>query len=202
MRGTLALTGLGFLIIIVGAYFITSRTPTTSAVVKPDGTISSSTSMSLSLRSVDFQANGMIPPRFTCDGDQVNPSLQISGVPEGAKTLALIVDDPDIPQKFKDQMHVTEFVHWVVFNIPPSMSEIAVGMTAGTPGANGAGKQQYAAPCPPKEYEPSTHRYFFKLYALDSSLSLQAGATKQDVEKSMDGHILEQAELIGLYKKI
>jgi Raf kinase inhibitor-like YbhB/YbcL family protein len=155
----------------------------------------------LSLTSPDFNENASIPSRFTCDDIGANPSLSISGVPDGTKSLTLIMDDPDIPQQFKDQMHISEYVHWVLFNIPPETTAIASGSSTGTEGQNSSGKRGYAPPCPPLEYQPNQHRYFFKLYALDTTLALKQGASKSDVEKAMHGHIVGETQLIGLYKR-
>jgi hypothetical protein len=142
----------------------------------------------MKLTSPNFQHNGMIPKKFTCNGDDVNPALKIEDVPKNAKTLVLIVDDPDAPAK--------TWVHWVVFNIPIT-SQIDENSVPGKQGMNDFRKKNYGGPCPPS----GTHRYFFKLYALDQTLNLQEGVTKQDLEKAMQGHILDQAELIGLYKR-
>jgi len=160
-----------------------------------------------SLSSSAFAQNGAIPSAYTCDlpaspgqagGTTTNPPLQIAGVPQEAKSLALIMDDPDVPKQVKpDGM----FDHWVLFNIPANTTEIGEGKAPGVQGANGAGKAAYTGPCPPKQYEPSEHRYFFKLYALDTVLDLEAGATKAQVEQAMEGHILAQTQLIGRYKR-
>jgi Raf kinase inhibitor-like YbhB/YbcL family protein len=152
----------------------------------------------LVLTSSAFENGTSIPPRFTCDGEQVNPPLSISGVPAGAKSLTLIMDDPDVPKALKpDGM----FDHWVLFNIPPRTTEIGTAVSVGTAGANGAGKNAYTGPCPPAQYQPNEHRYFFKLYALDRELSLRAGASKADVEKAMQGHIIAETQLLGRYKR-
>jgi len=146
----------------------------------------------MQLTSPDFQHNGNIPARFTCQGDDVSPTLQIASVPEGAKSLVLIVDDPDAPMGNWD--------HWVVFNILPDVTRISEGTVPAAPavlGWNDFGRVEWGGPCPPS----GTHRYFFKLYALDTMLSLRKGARKKDVEKAIQGHILEKTELIGLYKK-
>ena len=143
----------------------------------------------LVISSPDFQHNGMIPREYTCQGADVNPPLQVSGVPAGARSLVLIVDDPDAP--------VGTWVHWVVFNISPSVKKIAGDSIPGTQGINDFGKRDYGGPCPPS----GTHRYFFKIYALDTRLSLKAGASKKDVEKAMQGHVLQKGQLIGLYRK-
>lgn len=152
----------------------------------------------LTLKSPAFEQNAAIPAKYTCDGEQVNPPLSISGVPTEARSLVLIMDDLDVPKVLKPD---GVFDHWILFNIPPETKEIASGTTVGETGANGAGKNQYTGPCPPKQYEPSTHRYFFKLYALDIELPLEVGATKTQVEKAMQGHILAQAEYVGRYKR-
>ncbi|HEX2769676.1 MAG TPA: YbhB/YbcL family Raf kinase inhibitor-like protein [Geobacteraceae bacterium] len=145
----------------------------------------------LKITSPAFVTNGYIPARFTCDGTDINPPLEIARVPAEAKSLALIVDDPDAP--------VGMWVHWVVWNIDPSTREIAEDTVPheATQGKNDWKRNGYGAPCPPS----GVHRYFFKLYALDTKLNLGAGTTKRDLEKAMEGHILAKSELIGLYKR-
>lgn len=140
------------------------------------------------LTSPEFNHNGMIPERFTCDGEDVNPALNIEDVPSDAKSLALIVDDPDAP--------MGTWVHWIVFDIPVA-SRIEENSVPGKQGMNDFRKLAYGGPCPPS----GTHRYFFKLYALDCRLQLEEGVRKEDVERAMQGHILAQAELIGLYRR-
>lgn len=152
----------------------------------------------MKLTSKDFSNNGHIPARFTCQGENINPSLQISEAPTQTQSLVLIVDDPDAATD-PDGPGKT-FDHWVLFNISPTTTEIPTGSTP--PGAacgiitnNSIG---YTGPCPPN----GTHRYFFKLYALDTKLQLAEGAKKIDVESAMNSHIIDQTELIGLYKKL
>lgn len=140
------------------------------------------------ISSPAFDANQKIPQKFTCDGEDISPSLVIEEIPEGAETLALIVDDPDAP--------AGTWVHWVVFNIPVT-NRIEEGEVPGNQGINDFKKEKYGGPCPPS----GTHRYFFKLYALDQELGLSEGASKRDVEAAMEGHILAQAELMGLYER-
>ncbi len=144
----------------------------------------------LTLSSTAFKHNGHIPPKYTCDGADINPPLAIEHVPEGTKSLTLVVDDPDAPRGI--------WVHWVVWNINPDVKEIKENSvpSGASQGMNDFGKADYGGPCPPS----GTHRYFFKLYALDATLQPGA-ANKAGVEKSMKGHILGQAELIGLYKR-
>lgn len=146
--------------------------------------------VNMRLTSSAFGHNGDIPSEFTCDGDGVSPPLTISEVPENTKTLALISDDPDAP--------AGTWVHWVVWNIPPDTKEIAKGTEPqGVQGKTDFGKQCYGGPCPPS----GTHRYFFKLYALDTELELPEGSAKAGLEKSMEGHILAEAQLIGAYQR-
>ena len=142
----------------------------------------------LKLTSAAFENDAEMPSRYTCQGENVNPGLEISGIPEKAKSLALIVDDPDAP--------MGTWVHWVVWNIKPA-DRIKENSVPGEQGINDFGKHDYGGPCPPS----GTHRYFFKLYALDTELSLPGSSKKSDVEKAMKGHVLAQTQLIGLYKK-
>ncbi|MCM8781826.1 MAG: YbhB/YbcL family Raf kinase inhibitor-like protein [Candidatus Omnitrophica bacterium] len=142
----------------------------------------------MKISSPDFENNGFIPKKFTCQGKDVNPSLIIENIPAGTKCLALIVDDPDAP--------MGTWVHWVVYDIPV-ISKIEENSIPGKQGINDFRRKNYGGPCPPS----GTHRYFFKIYALDAILGLKEGVTKTDLEKAMQGHILDKAELIGLYKK-
>lgn len=142
----------------------------------------------MKLTSPAFEQNQLIPQQFTCEGVDHSPPLILAEIPAGTKSLAIIVDDPDAPGGM--------FVHWVVYNIEPTLF-IFQGMSPGTEGLNDFGMVNYGGPCPPS----GTHRYFHKLYALDAELNLKAGLTKQELEKAMQGHILDKAELIGLYKK-
>ncbi|HLD57999.1 MAG TPA: YbhB/YbcL family Raf kinase inhibitor-like protein [archaeon] len=151
--------------------------------------------MPLELTSPDFEDKGKIPPKYTCDGQNTNPSLKISDVPVGAKGLVLIVDDPDA---VKPAGKVWD--HWVLWNIDPKTTEIKGNSvpSGAIQGKNGSGKNQYQGPCPPD----AEHRYFFKLYVLDTQLNLPEGSTKADVERAMEGHVLENAELIGKYERV
>ncbi|MDP3732326.1 MAG: YbhB/YbcL family Raf kinase inhibitor-like protein [Candidatus Omnitrophota bacterium] len=142
----------------------------------------------MKLTSPEFNNNGFIPKKFTCEGMDINPALIIEDLPANAKSLALIVDDPDAP--------MGTWVHWVVYNIP-IISRIEEDSVAAEQGMNNFGRGDYGGPCPPS----GTHRYFFKIYALDADLNLKAGLNKQALEKAMQGHILDKAELVGLYKK-
>jgi Raf kinase inhibitor-like YbhB/YbcL family protein len=143
----------------------------------------------LTIKSPAFQPNGSIPKKYTCDDQDINPAITIKGTPKETKSLALVVDDPDAPSG--------TFDHWVVWNIPPSTTEIDENSVPGTEGLNSARKQCFMGPCPPS----GTHRYFFKVYALNTELTLGAKSAKKDLEKAMQGHILAKGELIGLYQR-
>lgn len=138
-----------------------------------------------------FEHNGNIPSEYTCDGKDLAPLLTISDVPESAKELVLIVDDPDAP--------MGTWVHWVLYNIPISTRQIdAKNLPAGAKeGITDFGRIGWGGPCPPS----GTHRYFFKLYAIDKNLDLPPAQTKEQIEQAIKGHIIEKTELIGLYKR-
>jgi Raf kinase inhibitor-like YbhB/YbcL family protein len=157
----------------------------------PDIHAEDRTMAELLLSSPAFPNNGMIPSKFTCDGADASPPLAIANVPESAKALVLIVDDPDAP--------VGTWVHWVVWNIGAGMKEIPENSVppGAIQGKNDFGKEGYGGPCPPS----GTHRYFFRLYALDAMLPLKPGASRARVEGAMKGRVLAQAELIGLYRR-
>ena len=141
----------------------------------------------LLIKSLAFENNKLIPVKYTCDGANVNPPLTIEDAPEETKTLVLIVDDPDCP--------TGTFDHWIVWNIPPTTRTIEENTVPGTEGVSSYRKHAYGGPCPPY----GTHRYFFKVYALDTQFDLKSSSTKKDVEKAMEGHILAEGALIGLY---
>lgn len=144
--------------------------------------------MELKITSKVFENNSFIPRKYTCDGEDINPPLEIEGIPKDAKSLALIVDDPDAP--------MGTWIHWVVWNIPVK-EKIDGNSVPGTEGMNGFRKHSYGGPCPPS----GTHRYFFKIYALDTKLDLDSNSRKVDLEKAMEGHVLAKGELAGLYSR-
>lgn len=151
--------------------------------------------MQIQLNSTAFKDGETIPVIYTCDGKNISPPLSWTEPPQGFKSIALIVDDPDAP--------AGTWVHWVVFNLSPSMSSLSEGASSlgsqepfGMAGMNSFQKSGYGGPCPPKG---KPHRYFFKLYALDIMLGLKSGVSKADVEKAMQGHILAQGQLMGTY---
>ncbi len=153
--------------------------------------------MSLMLTTTAFQPGATIPKKFTCDGPDVSPALSWTDPPGGTQSFALIVDDPDAP--------MGTWVHWVLYDLPATTRELAEGVprqeelpSGARQGRNDFRKIGYGGPCPPPG---PAHRYFFKLYALDSKTNLKPGATKADLEMAMKGHILAQAELTGRYQR-
>lgn len=151
--------------------------------------------MELSLRSPAFEHMGNIPVRYTCDGEKLSPPLEISGVGSEARSLVLIMEDPDVPRSARaDGM----WDHWLKFNLSPSLTRMEEGRDpGGVSGVNTSGNLGYVPPCPPDR----EHRYFFKLYSLDTELSLGQGATKAEIARAMEGHILQETTLIGLYDR-
>jgi Raf kinase inhibitor-like YbhB/YbcL family protein len=152
--------------------------------------------MDFKLTSTAFQEGQPIPRQHTCDGVNVSPPLEWSGAPPSTKTLAIICDDPDAP--------AGTWVHWVLYNLPGDRIGLVENVPAtekvpgdGLQGTNDFQKIGYGGPCPPS----GTHRYFFKVYALDAELSLKAGATKAEVLKAMEGHIVAQTQLMGTYRR-
>jgi Raf kinase inhibitor-like YbhB/YbcL family protein len=144
----------------------------------------------MKITSSAFQEGGNIPSKFTCDGGDTSPPLQIAEVPSGAKSLALVVDDPDAPSGL--------FTHWMVWNISPQNNTIAEGSTPkGVHGRNDFGKSGYGGPCPPS----GTHRYYFKIFALDRELELPAGAKRSQLDAAMKGHVIGQGELMARYSR-
>jgi Raf kinase inhibitor-like YbhB/YbcL family protein len=144
----------------------------------------------MKITSSAFHEGGNIPSKFTCDGSDTSPPLQITGIPSEAKSLVLIADDPDAPGGL--------FTHWLVWNIPPQTNSIAEGSAPkGVHGTNDFGKSGYRGPCPP----PGTHRYSFKIFALDRELDLRAGAKRSQVDAAMKGHVIAQGELTGRYER-
>lgn len=150
--------------------------------------------MQIKLTSAVFAEGGAIPAEYTCDGRDMSPPLAWSGVPAGAKTLALVADDPDAPRG--------TWVHWVLYDLAAGVRELAAGQPATEMLADGAkqgrndfGRAGYGGPCPPS----GTHRYYFKLYALDAELALPPGATKEQLLKAMAGHIIAEGQLMARY---
>ena len=149
----------------------------------------------ISISSDVFENGGMLSSEYTCDGSDVSPGLSWNGIPAGTQSIALIADDPDAPGK--------TWVHWVIYNIPANSTDLPAAVPknktlddGSLQGKNDFGRIGYNGPCPPPG---KSHRYFFKVYALDATLSLKSGATKSQVEAAMSGHILAQGEMVGKY---
>jgi Raf kinase inhibitor-like YbhB/YbcL family protein len=182
--------GLAVLILACGVLPL-AMTSTSQAAESPNKVF-------ISLTSSAFAEGAPIPEEYTCQGKDISPPLKWSGVPSEAKSLALIMDDPDAP--------MGTWVHWVLYDLASSMTELPQGMSArehigagsGKEGLNDFKRLGYGGPCPPPG---KPHRYFFKLYALDTTLDLKPGAKKKDLERAMEKHILGQGQLIGTYKR-
>lgn len=175
------------IIIILAAAFIYAKF---FILEKPDN-LETGGENTMKIKSSAFENNQELPQKYGYKFSNVNPPFSIEGIPVNAKTIVIICDDPDAPSG--------DFVHWLVFNIPSSSSimKIDENFKTGINGRNDFGNNRYDGPSPPS----GTHRYFFKFYSLDSSLSLVAGASKKDIEKAMQGHILAKGEIIGLFSK-
>ncbi len=187
MKTAYAFIGMAFLVLAVVVY-----------VLGTDITHPKDNSMALTLASSAFAENSLIPAEYTCDGTNLVPPLTISNVPNDAQSLVLIMDDPDIPESVKQSRGIDVFDHWVVFNIQPTTTNVREGVEPpGVLGNNGAGKSGYIGPCPPDK----EHRYFFKLYALDTMITLKPGASKSEVEQAMAGHIIAQTQLVARYDR-
>ena len=174
--------------------------------------------MRMKLTSSAFNEAERIPGKFTCDGENINPELMLHDVPRDTVSVVVIMDDPDIPREIKEARGIEVFDHWVVFDIPVVVPESSSGLAEhetmwdgivmigekgeeGVFGVNGRGEMKYTGPCPPPQYEPKEHRYFFKAYALDSFLELEEGASKREVEEAMKSKIVAQAQLMGRYSR-
>jgi|TARA_Y100000310_G_scaffold68970_1_gene64285 Raf kinase inhibitor-like YbhB/YbcL family protein len=149
----------------------------------------------MQLTSPAFEHKGKIPSKYTCDGENISPELNIKEIPEGTETLVLLMDDPDVPKTIRED---GMWDHWVIFNIPKDTTVLTEGMKPlGIEGKNTRGDNKYGGPCPPDK----EHRYFFKLYALNITLNLTEESTKTQIEQAMQGHILEETTLMGTYNR-
>lgn len=175
------------LLLIVAIYFIVRYTDYQKPTKKKEGQAVSD----MKITSSAFEDKKRIPSKYTCNGENINPPLEFSDVPKEAKSLVLIVDDPDAP--------MGTWVHWVVYDISPAVREVKENSITddGVEGMTSFGKPGYGGPCPPS----GTHRYFFKLYALNKKLSLGANADKETVLQNMKDSIIAQSELVGLYSQ-
>lgn len=160
----------------------------------------SNTNTTLKLESPAFAHGEFIGAKYTCDELNISPPLEISGVPAEAKSLVLVMDDPDVPKELRPS---GVFDHWVLYNIPPTATFFDEGEFQGTAGHNGRGEAKYTGPCPPTEYEPTTHRYFFKLYALNiAAINFIKAPTKEEVLIAIEEYVIAEAELMGKYDRL
>jgi len=200
MKVKLVIVGVLVLLIAAGVYALTSsqKVPTSESTMNDITNLTASTTMSITLTSSAFAAGGLIPKKYSCDGTNVNPELSWSGAPVGTKSFALIMDDPDIPDAVKQSRGIDVFDHWVVYNIPGTVTEIKEATKPeGQDGLNGSGKPGYVGPCPPDK----EHRYFFYIFALDTTLTFNSQPTKADVMGAMIGHVLADGQLMGRYNR-
>jgi Raf kinase inhibitor-like YbhB/YbcL family protein len=194
MRNAYAVMGVGMLILGIAIYLGT-RQAEAPTIPTPEPL------MAFTLSSPAFENGKTIPSEFTCDGTNTSPELHIENTPRETVSLALIIDDPDIPQVVKERMGIDVFDHYVLYNIPADTQVIpAANATVGTVGKN-TRSMGYTGPCPPPEYEPREHRYIFQLYALDTTLELPEGATAAELKAAMEGHIIETSFMIGRYER-
>jgi Raf kinase inhibitor-like YbhB/YbcL family protein len=182
---------IGRSLLVAGVFLAMAAMPLCSSGKEP--------AMTMTLQSPAFAHNAAMPGKYTCDGDGISPALRWSGVPSSAKSLALVVDDPDAPDPAAPQR---TWVHWVLYDLPPTTDGLAEKAAAKLPagtreGRNDWQKTGYGAACPPK----GQHRYVFKLYALDRVLPDLHAPDKAQLLKAMDGHVLAHAELIGTYQR-
>jgi hypothetical protein len=200
MKGRLGhFYGYGMIVVVLAAWMVVGCVGVVQPVEQPvpvSPAASTAGGETMKLTSSAVAAGAMIPAKYTCDGEDISPPLAWSDAPGGTKALALICDDPDAP--------VGTWVHWVAFNLPPDLTGLPEGVpaeknlkTGGVQGANSWRRIGYGGPCPPS----GTHRYFFKLFALDAMLPLDGNATAKDVQAAMKGHILAEAQLMGRYKR-
>jgi Raf kinase inhibitor-like YbhB/YbcL family protein len=184
---------------IVACLFVSGAGVLAAACGGDDGSagIAIDAPFSMTVASDAFAEGASIPPEFTCDGDNVSPPLRWDGAPEGAKAFVLIVDDPDAPGG--------TFDHWLVYDIPPGIASLEQAASPGgalpagaRQGRNGFGKSGYGGPCPPKG---GPHHYVFRIFAVDAPLGLEAGARSRQLLEAMQGHVLAQGQLVGLYQR-
>ncbi len=176
----------------------TSSAPSASAAATGSPAVTTTAASAFALTSAAFANNADIPVEYSCDGKSSSPALAWTGAPDGTKSFALVMHDPDAPR-------AGGFTHWVLYDIPPDATGLSAGASPGGPlpegaqqGANGSGANQYTGPCPPKG--GPAHHYSFTLYALDAALNLPAGKSKADVESAIQGHVLAQTQLTGLFQ--
>lgn len=198
MKNAYALLGLAFIVVFGAAYILFDRAyaPTTETLSE-----SNALTMPFTLTSSAFSDQGSIPSQYTCDGEGTLPPLSISNAPEGTVAFALVMDDLDIPNEFKEARGIQKFDHYAVYNIPPDTEDISRGIENAMPALNSQGNESYLGPCPPSEYEPKEHRYIFRLYALSEPLEFENTPTLDEVEAAAKEHMIAETELTGRYAR-
>ena len=193
-RHAYTLLGLMTLIVFAGAYFAFSKKAEAPVI----NDVINSSFMSLSLTSPVFTEGERIPAKYTCDGENISPELHIENVPEGTKSLVLVMDDPDIPEFVKQERGIEKFNHWALYNIPVDTRILKEGELIGLAGMNGRGEAKYTGPCPPDR----EHRYIFRLYAIRSGqLNFLKAPTLDEVEAAARGMMLGSSTLMGRYER-
>lgn len=193
VRSAFILLGIMSFIVYVGVFLILSKkseTPSLSDNNAPS-------IMSLSLTSPAFKGGELIPPKYTCDGENISPELRIDNAPEGTRSFVLVMDDPDIPDAVKQSLNIEKFDHWAMYNIPATTTVIAEGAMGGDMGLNSQEEAKYTGACPPDR----EHRYFFRLYALSDSLNFTKTPSLDELEQAAQGIMLEKATLMGRYER-
>lgn len=180
-------------IVAVGAYFAFEHTKSDV----PDTVLEYEEFMTFSLTSPTFSEGGLIPRKYTCDGERISPELHIAHIPEGTVSLVLVMDDSDIPDAVKQRIGTEKFDHWVLYNIPKETTVLKEGEVVGTLGINSAGTSLYTGPCPPDR----EHRYNFRLYALSGTLNFIQAPTLDEVERAAQSMLLGKATLMGRYER-
>ena len=188
------LLGIMTWIVFVGAFIVLNKKA--EAPVLLDDKLTNT--MSLTLTSPAFREGESIPSKYTCDGENISPELKIENVPEGTKSLVLVMDDPDIPDSVKKARGIEKFDHWALYNIPPETRIIPENEVVGTAGLNSRGEAMYTGACPPDR----EHRYFFRLYALSDTLNFIKAPTLDELEIAAQGIMLEKATLMGRYERV
>jgi Raf kinase inhibitor-like YbhB/YbcL family protein len=194
MRYAFMLLGVMTCIVFVGAFVVLSKKAEVPAIQETNLELP----MTLTLTSPAFKEGGLIPSKYTCDGENISPEIRIENIPEGTKSLILLMDDPDIPDTVKQARGIEKFDHWVLYNIPSTTSVIPEGELVGTGGLNSRGESAYAGACPPDR----EHRYFFRIYAVSGTLNFIKAPTLDEVEIAANGMMLGKATLMGRYERV
>ena len=193
MRHAFLLLGVMTAIVSIGAFVVLSKKVEAPHEVTHNQTVT----MSLTLTSPAFKEGERIPLKYTCDGENISPELQITNAPTGTQSFVLVMDDPDIPESVKVARGIAVFDHWALYNIPSTTTVINEGVKVGTLALNSVGRPGYVGPCPPDR----EHRYFFRLYALSGTLNFIKTPTLTEVEQAAHGMMLEEATLMGRYER-